>query len=739
MKESDLALISNLGQRLADLRLEVIENRAKTRALVEAHLSLEAQIAQIQESRHYKIARAVARPYWRLKNRIRRLLVAFHASELEEKSYASGETFFALSSSELPDASLAQSLIEKPTPKNANRDVEPRLVALFLPQFRRCPENDQNWGSGFTEWTNVVQGTPLFLGHWQPRRPLDGAYYDTSDGEVLRAQASLALESKIAAFAHYMYWFDHKSVLHEVLDQHCSDAEITLPFMLVWANENWTRRWDGGSEEMLLNQTYATGYASRLAHHLEKYFKSPRYFTVDGKPVFAVYAPSQLPNEKEFISELRRELAARGFPKVILGGFETFGETVRVGDALWDESIEFPPHPLPSNSFSAPFHTREENRIQLPVSLNDWSKSRVSSYSAFARHRAMRDRVGKNDYVSVPSVMLAWDNTARRPEAGHIFADYSPEIFGSWLRASLQRARAKTGAALRGVVFINAWNEWAEGTYLEPDEDYGFAALEAVKAAVHDFEEIADGEARMLSPSTSSISRKRAALVVHAFHEGPTRRILDRLSSGEWKPHFDAYATTSVPSLVQVLRDSNHFNEVVLVENRGRDVWPFLKLLPMLADLGYEHVLKIHSKENRSFDVHGKNWSDSLIDRYLSPGFYMPALKALQTPSIGVVVSADSFITPWAGSEFYVPNYQLTSQVLSEIGVPWEDDAQGRWAFAAGTFFCARIKAILPASRIPSSWFRLEPWQEEDGEIEHAVERIFVAIASSGGYGTAVL
>lgn len=346
-----------------------------------------------------------------------------------------------------------------------------RLVAFYLPQFHPIPENDLWWGKGFTEWRNVVRGRPNFEGHLQPHLPADLGFYDLRVEETVREQWRLARRYGISAFCYHYYWFAGKRLLESPLEKMLAMSGPKLPFCLSWANENWTRSWDGGSEEILLDQRHDAEDDRAMIRDVIRYFREPDYLHVDGRPLFVVYRHDLFPDVAETIRIWREECARAGVPNPYLVASEAVGLAFRDEDPRvfgFDAAMEFPPH-------GADTAVRPPGRI-----LNPAFRGRVFDYRATAAKFASRPAPG---YPRFRGIFPGWDNTARRQDSGHVFAFSSPGTYRAWLEEIAERTREEHFGDER-LIFVNAWNEWAEGCHLEPDAAYGHAFLEATRDAL---------------------------------------------------------------------------------------------------------------------------------------------------------------------------------------------------------------------------------------------------------------
>jgi len=346
-----------------------------------------------------------------------------------------------------------------------------RVLAFFLPQFHPSPENDLWWGVGFTEWTNVTKAQPSYVGHYQPHLPTDLGFYDLRLPETMKAQAALAERYGIEGFVVYYYNFGSRRVLDRPRQVLRENPDIPLRFCLCWANENWTRHWDGGTREMLLEQSYDEATLNSIIADAVEHGSDRRAITVDGKPLFLVYRPLKLPDPKAFAAACRKGFAEAGFPGVHLvyvESMEAVDANVRPSDLGFDACVEFPPHGRAIACTDSP-----------DIIKDGWAGYRYD-YPETVLGFTTRDSV---PYERYPAVFPSWDNTARQPEYGSSFDRASPEAFRVYIEEKIEEIRAFHDGDHR-LLFVNAWNEWAEGAHLEPDTGYGHRWLEALRGAI---------------------------------------------------------------------------------------------------------------------------------------------------------------------------------------------------------------------------------------------------------------
>ena len=353
-----------------------------------------------------------------------------------------------------------------------------RAIAFYLPQFHPIPENDEWWGQGFTEWTNVRAARPLFRGHHQPHVPGELGYYDLRDAGVRQAQADLAVRYGIDAFCYHHYWFAGRRLLERPLDDVLAAGRPDLPFCLSWANEPWTRTWDGGAENVLMPQHYS---AEDDRHHIDwliEVFRDDRYVQIDGRPLFLVYRAGALPDPVATTRLWRERVVRAGFPGIFLCRVESHFEGDDPRPLGFDAAVEFQPA---FGQMRLNVRTRfRPGRVLARLNLAPPSASYVAvDYAELVARMTGRPQP---DFPRFPCVTPDWDNTARRPNGAHLLRDSTPELFGGWVATVADRLRAAPSEPR--LLFVNAWNEWAEGCHLEPCARWGAGYLEAFAKAV---------------------------------------------------------------------------------------------------------------------------------------------------------------------------------------------------------------------------------------------------------------
>lgn len=358
--------------------------------------------------------------------------------------------------------------------------MKPRLIAFYLPQFHPIPENDLWWGAGFTEWKTAAAGQPLFRGHYQPHLPSELGCYDLRQPEIRMAQTTLAASYGIDAFCYYHYWFEGKRLLERPFQEVLDSGRPDFPFCLCWANEPWTRRYDGRSREVLMPQTYSERDDLEHVRWLSCAFLDPRYVRVDGKPIFLVYRERSLPSPAHTVETWREEAGRLGVGELLICAVESNFREERTGDPTqygFDAAVEFQPDTYAPTAFSS-LRMALTYCGALNVARCTLRFSQLRSYAHLAATALGKE---SRKYRRFPCVTPCWDNAARRQRGGAlIYAGSTPSLYEHWLRTVCER-EILNGST--GLVFINAWNEWGEGCHLEPDQRHGRAYLEATLRA----------------------------------------------------------------------------------------------------------------------------------------------------------------------------------------------------------------------------------------------------------------
>lgn len=351
-------------------------------------------------------------------------------------------------------------------------------IAFYLPQFHPIPENDEWWGSGFTEWSNVAKARPRFRGHYQPHIPADLGFYDLRLRETRMAQADLARQYGLGGFCYYHYWFNGKLLLEKPLEAVLADQEPDLPFCVCWANEPWSRRWDGQENKVLMEQDLDQYDPGAHFDYLAAAFTDPRYIRVDDKPIFLVYRIDQFPDIRSTVRQWRAKAEEMGLPGIYLCAVRshmhnlTDAETTALG---FDAVLSFEPH---STTLRTQLVSSAVKHF-LPRMTGFLTKGR--GFITYDYATMVRSAIAKpsSSVRNFPCVAPGWDNSARKHYGAVVIPNDDADLFEEWLRDAARRVSSYPDD--EQLVFINAWNEWAEGCHLEPDVRNGHRFLEAVR------------------------------------------------------------------------------------------------------------------------------------------------------------------------------------------------------------------------------------------------------------------
>ena len=494
-------------------------------------------------------------------------------------------------------------------------DTDVRAIAMYLPQFHSIPENDKWWGHGFTEWINVRRGIPLYKGHHQPHVPhADIGYYDLSDSSALEMQAMLAAEHGIEGFCYYYYWFQGKRLLEKPTEMMLASGKPNFPFCFCWANENWTRTWDGGEHEVLMAQKYSAENNDKIIRDLIPAFKDSRYIRVNDRPLFIVYRPQAIPNFSKVAEDWRTICRAEGIGEIYIAAKKSFADLNPERYAI-DAVIQFPPL----------LNNLENLGSSDNLNVKNGFRGHIHDYRDVAVDFAYASETHKLFYGICPS----WDNTARRMERGTSYINSNPENYFLWLKTIVEKTRAKFRKEER-FIFINAWNEWAEGCHLEPDEKYGYAWLNATKAALY----------------SQEIQRaQEASKILVIGHDA----------------HL-AGAQTVLLSLLKEWGKNNEFEFKILLREGG-------VLLDEYSELG-DLIIYSELKTSASIDsMHAKilRWNpDVILSSTVTNGLLLQELrqKGFQQPVVTYTHELQKSIERWAPGEVMLQTLSCTDFFL---------------------------------------------------------------------------
>lgn len=573
-----------------------------------------------------------------------------------------------------------------------------RTICFYLPQFHAIAENNEWWGEGFTEWSNVKPAKPQYKGHHQPHVPDELGYYNLLDIETQRQQVALAKKYGIDGFCFYFYWFAGHRLLEQPLLNYLENSDLDLPFSLCWANENWCRRWDGLESEILIAQEHSPADDIEFIKYIAKYMRDPRYIRVDGKPLLTIYRPSLLPDAKATVERWRKWCRENGIGEIYMAYTQSFEKESPNVYGI-DAAIEFPP-----NNSNIP------NITHLIPDLSDDFTGNIYDWTELVRRSEQYSDPG---YQLFRGVTPSWDNTARRKNNGTILYGSSPCQYQKWLYNAVIDTKQRISNPEERFVFVNAWNEWAEGAHLEPDQAYGFGYLEATRTALIRAE---------LAKQPINDDSEKLAVVIHAFYLDILEEIINSLKSVE-AYQVKLFVTTPFQNEdnARSLLQASGLNYYLLpMENRGRDVLPFLKIMEKVIDHGYTKLVKVHTKRSKH-RIDGDKWRDDLYSKLITPVAIHNAMSIFQQqPKVGII-GPEGHIVPM--NFYWGSNAENVEKLCYRMGYKLDDIRELN--FVAGTMFFARVDALKPilSLGLTEDDFDIEAGQI-DGTIAHAIERI---------------
>ena len=553
-------------------------------------------------------------------------------------------------------------------------DKPARLICFYLPQFHPIPENDAWWGDGFTEWTNVKPARPQLIRHYQPHVPGELGYYDLRDTAVQRRQIELAKLYGIEGFCFYFYWFAGKRLLETPIRNYLSNPDLDLPFCLCWANENWSRRWDGRDQDVLIAQDHSPEDDLAFIEHVAAYMRDPRYIRVDGKPLLLVYRPNLLPEPGETSDRWREWCRRNGIGEIYLAYTQSF-EANDPREYGFDAAIEFPP-----NNSSAPLITRHSRpNADFQGRIFDWSALVERSFSYPSK-----------SYTLFRGICPSWDNTARRGANGTILANSTPARFTRWTNNAIRDTKARFKAPDERLVFVNAWNEWAEGAHLEPDQRHGYAWLESVRVAL-----ACNPDSKSHSPDETKI-----AIAIDAGASADIREVIDRCRLLPASCKLFVTATTRTADALRTqLEASGRDHALDVASDSSLRVPALLKLVPVLRSEGFGIVINLQEP------AAGAKLESQVADpiaELLDPGFIEGALVAFAADNTLGMLCPEA--------EQIAVDPQVAADLLligGRMGLSEEEILDhARWS---GRAFVARTAVLSPLASLAFSEAQFQP------------------------------
>jgi len=579
-----------------------------------------------------------------------------------------------------------------------------KLLAFYFPQYHPFEENDKFWGKGFTEWTSTTKALPLFEGQYQPRLPGELGFYDTRIKEVMIRQIELAKQHGIYGFCFHHYFFDGKPVMRVPFNQIMTNKDLDIPFCLHWANEPWTIRWDGFAEKggVLLDQHHTPEDDFLFFKDIEPALKDERYIRINNRPLLIIYRPSLFPDIKSTIKRWRELGHKSGIGELFLAVMQTgFDGNVNPRDIGFDAAIEYPPHNI-----------RAVN-LKDKVNLFDSNfQGSILSYSEMVKGALERPAP---DYKLFRGVMPDWDCTPRRRNPD-IFIGSSPEKYQRWLEGACSYTQKHLPTEER-FIFINAWNEWAEGAYLEPDQRYGYAYLNATAKAL------------------INKNSYKLAVVIHIYYTDLISEFVGYLKNIPFD--FDLYVSTTHSEEVSVRSEleTNFPDKYILVKgvsNTGFDVAPFLLDFKGVYDK-YDLICKVHSKKSLHWDDH-HIWRRYLMENLLGSKYIVEKIiDSFKTnPNLGVLFPENfPSLKGWIG---WGENFKKAKPLLKKMGIKISEE--DRLEYPASTMFWFRPDALtqLYKLKLKKKDFTEKPQTKRDGTLAHTLERLVLLSTVKQGY-----
>jgi len=579
-----------------------------------------------------------------------------------------------------------------------------RLVAFYLPQFHPIPENDAWWGKGFTEWTNVSKAQPQFEGHYQPHLPGELGFYDLRVPEVMARQVELAKLAGLSGFCFHYYWFAGRRLLERPLDMFLERTELDFPFCICWANETWSRRWDGSESDVLMQQVHTPETDEAFIRDVTQLLIDPRYIRVDGKPVLIIYRVTLLPNACETAERWRSYFKEQGHGELYLVAAQSF-DVEDPRDYGFDAAVEFPPHRFQSESIA--------DQMKL---YNANYSGRVYDYRELADEFS---NCWPQDYVLHKTVSPSWDNEARKPGKGFSFVHSSPEAYASWLQRVL-KGTAERYRTDQQLVFVNAWNEWAEGAHLEPDRHHGYAWINRTRESLAPYARVEENDQAL------GLAQKRAAAaaIIHLYYPELFQEVAAYLLPVV--EQLDLFFSVR-PGTLAICRDmiQKVFPNAIVVSypNHGRDVVPFLRIYGHIRHWGYEAILKLHSKKS-THRSDGDRWRSEIYDALIgSPQVidrHIRRLSVNASSRVGMIGAAGHVLN---GKTYWALNKERATELALRFNCPmhWMED----FNFVAGTMYWFHPDALEPLMSLALTPDQFEEEKGQfDGTLAHVVERL---------------
>ena len=592
-----------------------------------------------------------------------------------------------------------------------------KVIALYLPQFHSIKENDNWWGKGFTEWVNVKKSIPLYKGHHQPRKPGDKlnylGYYELINPNIIKKQVELAKSHGIYGFGIYYYWFSGKRLLEKPVDIYLNNKDINFPFLLIWANENWTKRWDGKDKEILIKQEYKKEDPENFIKDIKKYLIDPRYIKINNKSVLGIYEPNKIPKLNETISKLRTKSKEYEIGELFI--LITFNENKNIFSEyiyLFDGAYDFPPR---------------TGLGEFKVKFKDTFIYSELIYKALLFN--INNITNKKDFQIFRGSMLEWDNCPRRKDC-FIFDYYSPEQFYILNKIIIDWTK-KFHNNTNKYIFINAWNEWGEGTYLEPDEKYGYASINSLSKAIFNLKLVQNYNLNNLN------EKSQIAIHVHLYYEELINEIINKTNNIPCR--FDLYISIANRTIKENIENSIKLNskadkfEVKILPNKGRDILPLLIQLKNVIK-NYKYFCHIHTKKSNHI-VFGDEWRNYLFNNLIGNSEIISEILTdfENNKKLGFIFPEPYYKTlDKFGIQKYDSNYNYMNFILKKLFSKYRIK-NDYFDYPSGNMFWAKVNAVYQIFNFNKKYFPKEKGQL-NLTIIHGIERLWLFIVKINGY-----
>lgn len=615
---------------------------------------------------------------------------------------------------------------EKESPGEYKRDVnDPRIVAIYLPQFHPFKENNKAWGKGFTEWTNVTASTPRFVGQQQPVLPSDLGFYDLRLSQTIKDQFDLAKKYGIYGFQFYYYWFSGKKVMDLAINTILKNKDWNFNFSICWANENWTRKWDGGDDDIIFEQKNLPDDPIKFIEDVSPILNDPRYILENNKPVLTVYRVELLDDPKKYVDTWRKYFKDNFNKELWLIG-HTYDIKVNPKDFGFNATMDF----TPIGSLQPTLKPWVDDRKYITHDFvnnhklldQNW-RGNVIDFRFIAKQEIKNLKNNINFYKTISP---SWSNEARRKgNDGYTFYNSSPEIFANWLDKILDY-ETRIEHKKSPLVFINSWNEWAEAAMIEPSMHLGYNSLLRIAETVAKYSSKKENKKQFPAYRLEHSSSAKLAVIIHLFYPDmwdKLKEVLNRIDV-----EYDLYITVPEEHKdIQIKKiNSQHKNtNIVVVPNRGRDVLPFVMLMNRIRHLdNYDYILKLHTKKSKHRGD-GDVWFDDVLNQLLPKQGIQSIVKALSDQSTGSIGPANHIVSL---SRHMGGNRDAVVQLVESMtGKKYATivDNEAKYPFFGSTMFWCRLDfldPLLDLYLLPSD-FQAE-CSQIDGTTAHAIERI---------------